>query len=109
MSFPDGTKVFVKHTRWVPPSEEDLQNDPQHEGYMISLKTLRENGDTYSPRGGITEALVVLPDGREETGVAICRTDENFSYMIGRNIAIGRAKRELGLILGRGPRKDMGA
>ena len=51
-----------------------------------------------SPRGGTTIARVSV-GGRRGEGVARCSDQDNFSKRIGREIAVGRALKDAGLVV----------
>ena len=54
--------------------------------------------DSYSllPQGGKTIARIIDPEGNEiARGEAVCRPDENFKKAMGREIALGRALKQL--------------
>jgi hypothetical protein len=83
---PEGSKVYLTHYRFgvgegsYPP---------------LPSKVLRERKIGFEPRGGATSVRVLLPDGTEAAGFAACSQKDNFSKVIGRNIAIGRALKSL--------------
>lgn len=64
-------------------------------GKRGDLKAWPLAGLTPSPRGGLTQCRVTLPDGTEIVGTAECSDRDNFSKKIGRDIALGRALKVL--------------
>lgn len=89
---PEGAKVKVRHSRWTPGADPELELD------LRPAREIHLEGGSFYPLGGATEAVVTLANGKEARGEATCRADEAFNKTIGRNIAIGRALKELGLI-----------
>jgi len=85
LEVPEGTEVFIRHYRYV---------DDETYGLMPA-KVAREAGYKFIGKGGMTEANVKLPDGRKAIGLAVCRQNEAFNKKIGRNIAVGRALKQL--------------
>jgi hypothetical protein len=77
---PDGLRVQYGHVRET------------KEGRLIE----RRNGLTILPRGGRTYASLVRPDGKQvAAGWSICHPDDNYSKVLGREIALGRAIKAL--------------
>lgn len=81
---PEGAKVFITHYRYTP--EMPVPR---------AARLLRQEGKSFLPCGGETTVRLFLPDGREAVGVSVCSKRDNFSKLIGRNIAIGRALKSL--------------
>jgi hypothetical protein len=82
---PPGARVHVSHAR-------------HYSGFLVAMRELRKiRGSTgkVSPRGGWTEVRVLLPDGTLVRGTALCSEKDNFSKKIGRDIALGRALKQL--------------
>lgn len=80
-----GGKAYIKHYRY---DVRDKRN----------ALILRPNGvyrsDPHlkaSAKGGLTEAVIVMEDGRISSGLAFCSLSENFSRRAGRELAISRA------------------
>lgn len=51
----------------------------------------KELGLEPDPRGGITSVSVDLGDGHVFTATAVCSKKDNYSKVLGRTIALGRA------------------
>lgn len=98
---PAGLKAKVVHRRYV-------------EGNSLALFTdqeIRSDGMKRRPKGGLTEAFIVdekgdpLVVGTKENGepdvaegIALCSLADNYNRRIGRDIAVGRALKKLGVI-----------
>lgn len=53
----------------------------------------RTKPNTFTPsvKGGATRVVVKFSNGREVIGYSTCSVKDNFSYKLGRQIALGRA------------------
>jgi len=85
---PEGAKIYIKHHRYT---------EENGEGILLPSKDIRESNLTFLSKGGLTEVFVTLANGTEAAGYAICSDKDNFNRSIGRNIALGRALKGLGL------------
>lgn len=89
------TKVTVKHWRmaWmVTPGEHSL--------VRWYRKDHKESYFTPETKGGKTEVIIQVFDEHGDplakfVGVALCSMKDNFCYRIGREIAFGRALKQL--------------
>ena len=81
----------VTHVRWVEFDDEDvlLPNSV--------IKLMSKTSDVL-PQGGATVVTVEDDHGNRATGVAMCSSRDNYNKKIGRMIATGRAKKELGKV-----------
>jgi hypothetical protein len=96
---PEGATVKIKHFRRVGDGSEDDKLKTPHE--------IRVEGLTANPHGGRTEVTITTTDGREALGVADVYYRDNFSRSLGRQIATGRALKELdGGVPGRGSKLE---
>jgi hypothetical protein len=79
----DGFKVKVLHSRkYYSHILPDLSSD-----YDLKI----------DPRGGHTKVVLTDPTGRTVESIAKCSTQDNYSKKIGRDIALGRALKEINL------------
>ncbi len=76
-----GLSVHVKHERRVPGVP----------GVWRAGAIQKQLGIPPLPCGGKTTVRLVSEDGREATGVALCRPDENYVRQYGRDLALYRA------------------
>ncbi len=76
-----GLTVHVKHERRVPGVP----------GVWRAGAIRKQLGIPPLPCGGKTTVRLVSADGREATGVAFCRPDENYVRSYGRDLALWRA------------------
>lgn len=65
------------------------------DGEFVHPYDMRQNRLQPLPTGGFTLARVNLPDGEQIVGVAECSQRDNFCKKIGRDIALGRALKQL--------------
>ena len=84
LQIPEGFEVRISHTRRA--TNGDI---------YAPAELLRKIGMTISPRGGRTVAHLVKNGEIVVSGVAKCGPRDNFNRRIGRDIAIGRALKEL--------------
>lgn len=91
---PEGSKVYVTHFRYT---DGYILHPLLKEPTMLPAKEIRHEKMSFHAKGGMTEVFVTLPDGREACAYATCSRKDNFNRHIGRNIALGRALKELGL------------
>lgn len=92
-------KVVVEHYR-IHDLVGSMLNSTGMPPEKYLLRYCRNEKDENSrfspyPKGGATRVILVLDDGTEVKGFALCSMADNFSYKIGRNIALGRANRQL--------------
>lgn len=68
----------------------------REDGYTVKVRHNRNTqlGVVVDPKGGSTEVRIEK-DGIGANGEAVCSTKDNYSRKIGRNIALGRALKEL--------------
>lgn len=91
---PEGSKIYVTHFRYTDGYKlHPILKNP----VLMPAKEIRESKLGFHSKGGMTEVFVTLSDGREALGHALCSRKDNFNRKIGRNIALGRALKELGL------------
>lgn len=65
---------------------------------LATKKTIKQNGLTPHPRGGITAVTIAHEErGIIVQGLARCSERDNYSRKLGRNIALGRALKQLRL------------
>lgn len=78
-------KVKVSHLR------------PQEGGvsHLYRREDFARRGTRPASKGGMTTVQVMLADGRYGIGVARCSKKDNFSYAVGRKIALDRALHNL--------------
>jgi hypothetical protein len=88
---PEGASVKVTHLRTVQPYLPGLW--PSYRFTKYNQQSPLKVGP--APKGGRTEARISLPDGRVAEGVAECSMSDTFCKRIGRDIAVGRALKEL--------------
>lgn len=75
-------KIKITHFRW-----EDSKNGDLQPSFMLKGKKIK-------PQGGVTYAKVTDGD-RTEAGTAVCSAKDNYCKKIGRDIAVGRAIKQL--------------
>lgn len=85
----EGYTVKVRHTRrWESVGEPSFHNDAPVEPFFTASARL-------APKGGKTEVRIEK-DNSGASGEAVCSLDDNYCRATGRNIALGRALKELG-------------
>jgi hypothetical protein len=89
---PEGVAVKFFHGRRV---EQQFGTWYRTKGKDGNLKSWVEKGYTLLPRGGHTSCLLTFPDGKEVWGSAECSSLDNYSKKIGRDIALGRALKNI--------------
>lgn len=87
---PEGLEVKFSHLRLA-------EGSPALEGgtNLRSMRELREAKLPVSAKGGRTLASILDGEKVVATGVAQCNAKDPFNYRIGRDIALGRAIKEL--------------
>lgn len=98
-AIPEGAVVKFTHARrvdgdwgvWHRKKEGWGRWDP--EGTTDGLRT--HTSSEISPFGGRTTCKITLADGVEAWGVAECSNRDNYNKKIGRDIALGRALKNL--------------
>ncbi len=80
-----GCEVRVSHFRPAPGL------DPGRYFSRFDLARYDAKRSAFASRGGLTFAVIVLPDGHGFVGAAACSKRDNFSRKRGREIALGRA------------------
>jgi hypothetical protein len=93
-------KVFVEHYRVPELVGRILKRGGNLKGVPSERQLMRykRNGQEARafvphPNGGKTVVTVVLEDGTEVSEESVCSLSDNFSYKVGRNIAIGRLQK----------------
>lgn len=88
-SLPDGYKAYVTHFRRFRGRMEFLTRfDAMNEGIE----------EPPMPSGGATEATIVDPEGNiVAADYALCSYRDNYNKKLGRNIAIGRALKNMSI------------
>jgi hypothetical protein len=81
-------KVKVSHLR---PQEGGVSDG----SLLYRREDFVRRGTRPASKGGMTTVQVMLADGRYGIGVARCSKKDNFSYAVGRKIALDRALRNL--------------
>jgi hypothetical protein len=76
-------KTKIVHYRW-----EDSEYNDLLPSYMLK-------GRRIKPQGGYTYACVMDDSGRVANGMAVCSFKDNYNKKIGRQIAVGRAMKQL--------------
>lgn len=66
------------------------QNVIDAEVIIEHLRVRARNGELL-PKGGATQAIIVLDDGAIFKAISRCSQRDNFSRKLGRTIALGRA------------------
>ena len=100
---PEGLHARVDHLRLSTADPIDILNTfwPEKRKrrilkYAVGVRHLKANGETVSPRGGVTRVLLCDREGQPHAeGLAVCSTTDNYSKKIGRDIATGRALKAL--------------
>jgi hypothetical protein len=87
---PEGASVKVSHLRAVILPDSNIP-----EGYISHHVMAKTMGLKIAAKGGRTSARIALADGRVAFGVAKCSDKDTFCKRIGRDIAVGRALKEL--------------
>lgn len=64
-------------------------------GGYYTKRELRQAGLVAAAKGGRTQVVIKLPDGRYGVGSAKCSKHDNFSRATGRKIALERALADL--------------
>lgn len=99
---PGGYTVRFRHLRRYstmgarrPPLLESLSagRDGEH---LMTMREIRHHGLEPLPRGGATSALILGPRGNALVEyTARCSPNDNYCKAIGRQIALGRALKQL--------------
>lgn len=82
-----GATVKYGHLRFYEDAADNLLY-ARHEGVKLGLGSPR-------PRGGLTLVRVALPNGAVVHAMAKCSRRDNFCKAIGRQIALGRALKQI--------------
>jgi hypothetical protein len=90
------SKIYYKHWRYPKFSGVPMDMSRYHRWSRGATKIVR-----WSPtcKGGKTLCVIRLTDGRHVVGYAFCSKEDNFEYRIGRQIARGRAEKQLQKLL----------
>lgn len=84
----NGLYAKIKHRRFSVDSHFDAIAGSAYE--------IKANHLNFDPRGGSTAAYIYDKDGKLlAEGFSFCSDEDNFNYKLGRDIAIGRALKEL--------------
>lgn len=100
-------KIIVEHYRVPEIVGRLLRKGGILTGMPVDRQLLRyrRNGDesrpfTPHPHGGKTVVTYVMEDGTELRAESVCSLSDNFSYKVGRTIAIGRLDKRLDGVYG---------
>jgi len=77
-------KVTVLHQR---PQQGGMSNGE----LLYTREDFIRRGTRPAAKGGRTTVTVKLADGRYGIGIAVCSKRDNFSYAVGRKVALDRA------------------
>lgn len=96
-----GYKVYVYHSRVLELEEDgNLLTATVELSSPDEVREAREQGWTLLPNAGKTLVDICDEDGNPlATGMAVCGKNDNFNKTIGRDIALGRALKELSATL----------
>lgn len=86
-------KYYFKYYR-VPEGTTDKKGKPSS---AILFERDKDGKAPFaaSPRGGITVAFYIMPDGSKISAAAICSMSDNFCYKTGKLISAGRLNKIL--------------